>query len=133
MLSNCSGGAIYADIEAATKPYGLAVPWGDAEQTGMLRKTALLVMLDAVLGHLCSPSHSCVVACVLPGRSYSSHLHRVACFFGPRLTSVCVPGPPFIANVLRCPQHISKVRWHTTYSELCYKLLALQPIDYKFN
>ncbi|KAL3134357.1 hypothetical protein ABBQ38_006614 [Trebouxia sp. C0009 RCD-2024] len=29
------GGAIYSDIQAATKPYGLAVPWGDAEQTGL--------------------------------------------------------------------------------------------------
>lgn len=37
MQKSCNllaGGVIYPDIAAATKPYDLAVPWGDAYNTG---------------------------------------------------------------------------------------------------
>ncbi len=37
-----AGGAVYADILNATEPYNLALPWGDAEQTGAFILTFLL-------------------------------------------------------------------------------------------
>lgn len=37
LLCSLTGGAVYSDILAATEPYDLALPWGDAVQTGTSR------------------------------------------------------------------------------------------------
>ncbi len=45
-----TGGVVYSDILAATKPYNLAVPWGDADKTGTL------FTLLQLFGHACNSS-----------------------------------------------------------------------------
>ena len=138
-----SGGAIYSDLVAATQPYGLAVPWGDADVTGMLL-TLLVLVLEyfvwanapiKVLLHVQAfrttqqprPSHStdCKPTYCFMSRPSGPHSNHRFTFYRLQAGMLTCQQQHYHGPFLSCTQSCAETA-HVLLSELCcFQLLGL--------